>query len=255
VSRVNFDPHFAAIGLVALYFRIFDFSYTVLGVRPQRPRIPWWLMAITGDDTPSKSLAAARLGSVAFEKARIPWVILKTVIVLLPLWFYASLSRLPWVLTLASAVGIWLLVGSLTIASMSNLRRDLPVLHRIGSALSASISSAMWLLVLAALIWLVHRFTGWSPSLANYIPSLHWIPQLYGEENTDVLTAAAWLMAAFSGFMKCWLWSSAGFRLAPGASEPQVAAPGPFYFMFTRLEPISKSRNIYKTGKIDVCCA
>jgi hypothetical protein len=232
---VNFDPYLMAFGLVALYFRIFDFTYFVLAAPPERPRMLWWLIAITGDDRPSKSLATARLGTVAFEKARMTSVILKTVIVVLPLWFYALLSRLPWVLTIASVIGIWLLVGSLTIASMSNLRRDLPVLHRIGSALSASISSAIWLLLLGAAIWLMRRFTGWTPLLTNYIPALHWIPQLYGEENTDVVTAAAWIMAAFSGFMKCWLWGSAGLRLVPGAAEPEVVHPGPFYFMGSRL--------------------
>jgi hypothetical protein len=28
---MNFDPHLVTVGLVALYFRIFDFTYTVLG--------------------------------------------------------------------------------------------------------------------------------------------------------------------------------------------------------------------------------
>jgi hypothetical protein len=232
---MNFDSHYGAIALVGVYFRIFDFTYAVRGAPPGHPRMPWWLTAISGDDVPSKALAAAPLGSLTFEEASIPRVVLKTAIVLLPLWLYSLLSRWPWALTLGGAVGIWLLVGNLTIASMSNLRRDQPVLHRIGSALSASISSALWLLAFGAVIWLIRKLTNWSLLLTNYIPSTHWIPQLNGEQNTDVVAAAAWLMAGFSGFMKCWLWGSAGFRLAPGAAEPEVVPPGPSYFFFSRL--------------------
>jgi hypothetical protein len=67
---MNFDADFVTIGLVALYFRIFDFSYLVRGAPPERPRMKWWVTAIAGDDGPSKSLATARLGHTLLRGCR-----------------------------------------------------------------------------------------------------------------------------------------------------------------------------------------